>query len=449
MTNLRTILVAVVLSHGIAQTALGDNLIDVYRLTLANDKRYAGAIGSYKAGVEKYDQGLSGLLPTLSVDGEKMYSYGEIEYTDTTSFDSGDRRYEDSRYSLTLTQPLYRKENFAVYEQGKAQSAAAGAQFDIAKQDLILRTAQAYFEVLSAQQNLSTTTAHVASMEAQANEARRKLAVGAATRIEVNETKARADVARAQEIAARDELINKRYALWRMSNAKIRTLDELPLGFTLDRISPNDVDELMKIAENENFQLQVLRYNLEAATQEVERARAGHYPNLDLVARYSSDYSTGSVYTASPSDTSVKSAGLRLDIPLYQGGLVDSRVREALGALEKARADLEDARRDVESQIARYLHATVSGAERVRALEQALNSSNDAARATRLGFNVGTRILVEVLDAEREAYDVALDLINARQEYVLNWLRLKANIGTLNEDDLKTLNSYLVSPAKG
>lgn len=383
----------------------------------------------------------------MTLNGEGTHSDSEIEYGGTTTFEGGDRRYQETKYSVTLTQPLYRKQNFAVYRQGKAQRAAADAQLVIARQDLMLRTAQAYFEVLSAQQNLTTASAHVATIQAQANEARKKLAVGAATRIEANETKARADVARAQEISVRDELVNKRYALRRISNETVDTLDELPLGFTLAPSSPGDVATLMEIAENNNSQLQVLHHNMEAAKQEVERARAGHYPNIDLVAQYSSDYSTGSVFTSSSSDASVTSASLRLDMPLYQGGLINSRVREALGALEKARADLEDARRHVESQIAQYLNGTVSGAEKVRALEQALISSKDAAKATRLGFEVGTRNLLEVLDAEQQAFDVARDLIKAREEYVLSWLRIKAIVGQLTEDDLTTLNSYLVPPS--
>ena len=447
VTRLRIIALAIALGQYVAQPAHADNLLDIYHKALANDARYAAALGAHQAGIEKLPQGRASLLPTLTVTGEKTRFDSEIEYTGTTSFEGGDRRYEERRGTATLTQPLYRKQNFATYQQSKAQYQAAEAQLVLAKQDLILRAAQTYFDLLSAQQVLAAASAHAAATKAAFEQARAKLRVGAASRLEFSEAKARADIAHSQEIAAGNEVINKRQALRRVTHETPTTLDELAPNYPLVPPSPNAADEWVRLAERDNAQLVALRHNLRAAEQEVVRARGGHHPNIDLVAQYTATNSTGSVYTSAESDTHIKSAGVRLELPLYQGGLIGSKVREAVGNLEKARGELEDAQRDMTSQVIQLFNTTASGVEQVRSLDQALLSSQEAAKASRVGLDVGTRNFVEVLDADKLVYEVARELTKAWQEYVMSSLRLKAFAGQLSENDLFVLNSYLVPPS--
>ena len=236
------------------------------------------------------------------------------------------------------------------------------------------------------------------------------------------------------------------------SQAVARITNEMP--GTLDEFAPNlplvapagDVTEWLTLAEQNNPQLQALRDGLEVAKREVQRARGGHHPNIDLIAERSSGYSTGSVYTSADSDTEITSARVRLDLPLYQGGVVSSRVREAAGNLSRAEGELEDARRDIKVQINQQFNGAVSGVERTLALGQALISSREAERANRIGFGVGARNFVDVLNAEQQAFDVAREAIKAKHEFVLSALRLKALAGVLREDELASLNSYLRPP---
>jgi outer membrane protein len=423
--------------------AQAQNLMEVYQKAVAMDARYVSSRGAYRAGIEKLSQGRSQLLPSLNLNGEKMYSDSEITYATTSPFESGTRSYEDRKYSATLTQPLYRKQNFAAYSQAKAQKKAAEAQFAFAGQDLILRVAQAYFDLLSAQQNLAAARANAASLKAQDDRSRIQLSLGSGSRLEASEARSKYEVARAQELAARHDLVNKQQAMRRITGEPPGTLDELRADFPLLLPEPDDVEVWIKYAQQESAQLKALRANMKAAKQEVERAKGGHYPTVDLVAQYSNTDSTGSVYTSAASETVIKSAGVRMELPLYQGGVVNSRVREAHGLLEKARGELEDAERDVISQATQHYNGSVNSIEQVRALEQARASSLEAARATRIGLEVGTRNLVDLLNAEQQVFDVTRELTRARQEYVMSRLKLLAVAGRLAEKDLQALNAYL------
>ena len=438
-------LAALLLGLSAPSATHAENLLDIYGKAVANDARFAAQRGAYQAGRERLPQGRALLLPTLSVNAEKGRSDSEIKYSGSTSFESGARKYDERQYSVTLTQPLYRMQNIAGYQQAKAQARVAEAQWAMAAQDLILRTAQAYVDVLTAQQDVATAAAHVKSTRGQFEQTQAKLGVGAATRLEASEARARADVARSQLIAAQHELLSKRQAVARITNEMPGTLDEFAPNLPL--VAPaGDVTEWLTLAEQNNPQLQALRDGLEVAKREVQRARGGHHPNIDLIAERSSGYSTGSVYTSADSDTEITSARVRLDLPLYQGGVVSSRVREAAGNLSRAEGELEDARRDIKVQINQQFNGAVSGVERTLALGQALISSREAERANRIGFGVGARNFVDVLNAEQQAFDVAREAIKAKHEFVLSALRLKALAGVLREDELASLNSYLRPP---
>jgi outer membrane protein len=266
--------VAAITGQALAQNAYAENLIDIYQLAVLHDARMASALGAHQAGVEKLPQGRSQLLPTLTVNSEKMYSDSEITYDDPSPFESGARSYEDTKYSATLTQPLYRKQNFAAYKQSKAQMAAAEAQLSLARQDLMLRVAQAYFDLLSTQQVLAAAIANTAAMKAQDDKGRIQLSLGSGSRLEASEARAKYEMARARELAVRDELVNKQQALRRITSKSPGYLDELKSGFPLVQPDPSDVTAWVKMAVQENPQLQALHFNAKAARQEVERAQA-------------------------------------------------------------------------------------------------------------------------------------------------------------------------------
>jgi len=441
--------VAAITGQAVIQNAHADNLIDVYQKAVLHDARMASALGAYQAGVEKLPQGRSQLLPTVSFNSEKTYSSSVLAYDVGSPFQSGARDYEDLKYTTIITQPLFRKQNIAAYQQSKAQTAAAEEQLSFAKQDLMLRVAQAYFDLLSAQQILAAANANTVAMKAQDDKAKTQLSLGSGSRLEASESRAKYELARAREFAVRDDLVNKQQALRRITNEFPGTLDEPSPDFPLVHPDPNDVATWVKMAELAYPQLLALRYNVEAAQKEVERSQAGHYPTLDLVAQYSSGRSTGSAFTSAASDTEIRSAGIKLELPLYQGGLISSKAREAVGNLEKARGELEDAQREVVSQISQHFNGTINGIDLVLALEQALISSREASRANRIGLELGTRNQVDFLNAQQQVFDVARDLAKARQDYIMSRLRLMAYAGKLTEYELTALSTYLVpSPTK-
>jgi outer membrane protein len=427
------------------QTVAAEGLVDVYRKALAADGRFAAAVGSHAAGVEKYYQGRSQLLPTLSLSTERSSYNSGIEYEGSTTFESGNRKYKERKSAATLTQPLFHLESYAAYQQGKAQADSADAQFAQAKEDLIIRVAQAYFDLLTAQQVLEAATSYHAAMKGKYEQARLQFKAGSSSRLETSEAKARMDVARAQQIAASSDVVNKQHALRRITGEMPQSLAALGPAFPYISPTPTDPEQWAKVATEASPQLRGLRSNVTAAEYEVLRAEGGHFPTLDFVAEYSKDYATGSVYTSATSDTQIKSATVRLQMPLFQGWGVNSRVREAAALLEKAKGELLDGQRDVTSQVMQYFNATLSSIDQIRALEEALVSSKEAAHANRVGFEVGTSDFVEVLNAEQQVYEVTRDLTKARHEYVMNLLKLKATAGQLTEEHLVELDRYLAS----
>jgi len=432
----------------IQSVAQADGLMQIYEKAVIHDARFAAAKGSYAAGVEKFPQGAALLLPSLSARGSSVKSDGDIHYDGTTSFQSGDRRYDDNEVRVTLTQPIYNYQSFATFQQGSAQRKIAEAQFTAAKQDLIVRTAQAYLDLLAAQRVLAAASAHFEATNAQLAQAKAKLSVGAGSRLDLADAKARASLAHQQRISAEHDVLNKQQALQRIIGSAPGELNQLSDTFPLIPPAPDNANAWVTIAEQDSPQLLALRESVTASEKEVQKARGGHHPTVNLEAQYLSGDSSGSVYTSAASDTRVKSYGIHVELPIYQGGMVNSRVREAIGQLEKAQGEFDDARREIQAQVVQNYNGVVMGIQQVHALEQALLSSEEAAKGSRIGREVGTRSFVEVLDAERQVYEVTRELTKAKHEYFMSWLKLRAAAGQLSEENLARVDRYLVPPPK-
>lgn len=423
-----------VLALGLAlvPAAHAANLSDVYRDALAYDAQYAAARAALQAGQEKTAQGRAGLLPQVSANGNVRYN--DVD----SSLPGGDAEYDSNGFGINAMQPIFRKQNWVQYEQAKNQTRIAGMQFKVAEQDLIQRVAQAYFDVLQSQDNIAFINAQKAAISEQLASAKRNFEVGTATITDTHEAQARFDLSVAQEIAEQNTL-----------NIRLRALEKLigkPAGALDTLIEPaqlkseiGTIDEWAERASQGNLQAEIQRLAKAIADQEVERNRAGHYPTLDAVAGYTvsnnQNFGTQQVDTAS--------IGLELNLPIYQGGLVSSQVREAVANQEKARQDLEGATRDA-SLSARQAWLNVnSGAARVRALEQALVSTQAQLDSTKLGLSVGVRTGLDVLDADQQVLSARRDLAGARYAYLLSGLALKAAVGTLSPADLAEIDRHL------
>lgn len=437
------------LALGASQAAQAENLLETYHVAQQRDAQFASARATYQAALEKLPQGRALLLPTASLSGNTTYNDQDVQYRGSiASSSSGQRSYNSNGYTASLSQPVYRKQNFVQYEQAKIQVGQAELQFKVAQQDLILRVAQAYFDVLVAQDSVALAGAQKAAISEQLEQAKRNFEVGTATITDTHEAQARYDLTTAQEIAAQNDLENKKHALQVVIGQVSGTLVPIGEKLPLHLPEPAQMEKWVADAEQYSLQLQIQRVALELALQEVERNRGGHYPTLDVVATYSDISSSGGSFGSNGSlgsgnDTTSKTIGLQLNLPLYQGGGVSSKVREAIANLEKARHDLEQAQRQVTQQTQQAFLGVTSGAAQVKALEQALLSSQSTLDSTKLGQEVGVRTNVDVLNAQQQLYSARRDLSQARYNYLLSHLRLRAAVGTLSEVDLAQVNQQL------
>lgn len=418
----------------LAPAAHATNLFDVFRDAQAYDAQYAAARAAREAGQEKAVQGRAGLLPNVNLGGNVRYN--SIE----SSLPGGDADYDSNGLSLTAAQPVYRKQNQVLYAQAREQVKIADMQFRVAEQDLILRVAQAYFDVLQSQDNIAFIDALKAAIAEQLAAAKRNFEVGTATITDTHEAQARYDLAIAQEIAEQNSLNIRLRALEKLIGKPAGMLDSL-VDNKLLKLEPGTLDEWAARAAEGNLQADIQRIAKTIADQEVERHRAGHHPTLDAVADYT--INNGQDFGYPQVDTRVASIGVELNLPIYQGGLTSSRVREAVANREKARQDVEVATREAGLQARQAWLNVNSGVARVRALEQALVSTQAQLDSTKLGLEVGVRTSLDVLDADQQVLSARRDLAGARYAYLLSGLSLKAAVGSLSPDDLILIDQHL------
>ncbi len=439
---MKRLTLALLMTAAFAPGAHAVNLMDIYRDALANDASLASARAAYLAGQEKLPQGRALLLPTVNLSANTTWNEMDIQYRGASAFPGGQRNYNSNGATLSLSQPIYRPQNWAAYEQGKLQSAVAEIQYAAAQQGLILNVAQAYFDVLLAQDNVALAGTQKKAIQEQLDQAKTSFEVGTATITDTHEAQARFDLAAAGEIAAINELEVRQRALEKIIGKLPGPLATLAVELSLQAPEPNDINKWVEAAEQNNLLVQAKRAGSEIANQEVARNRGAHHPTLDLVASYSDTGATGSSFGVG-NDTKASIIGLQLNLPLYQGGGINSRVREAVANQEKARQDLTlEVRQSALSTREAYLGVT-NGAAQVKALEQALMSSQSSLDSTRLGQEVGVRTNVDVLNAQQQLFSAKRDLYKARYAYLVSRLKLKAAAGTLAEDDLQQVNQWL------
>lgn len=426
-----------------APTVLAENLLQIYQAAEQQDPVFAAAQATHKASQEKLPQGRAGLLPNVSVAANTIYNEVDIQYRGATTLPSGERRYNSNGYTVTLSQPLFRLQNFAQYAQAKEQVAAGDAQFQDARQNLILRVAQVYFDYLLAQDSLQLAQAQKKAIAEQLEIAKKSFELGTTTITDTHEAQAKYDLTSAQEIAAQKDLEVQRQLLANLIGSMPTELQPLNETMQARPVDPANPDEWLKQAVQGNPQLLAQQANLAAAREEVRKNRAGHLPTLDLVASYSDSGAGGSTFGVG-NDTKAQAVGLQLNIPLFAGGGVQSRVREALANEERAQADLENTRRLTELGVRQSYLETNSAMLRVRALEQALLSAQSALDSNKLGFEVGVRTSVDVLNTMQQYFTAKRDLQSARYQWILSGLKLQAAAGQLGVADVERVNALLV-----
>lgn len=416
------------------------DLMQIYREAQANDAAYAAARSTVEAGRERTPQALAGLLPTIGISGNTQWNENDISLRKSTTTDNV--KFNSNGYTLTLTQPLFRWQNWVAYDQSKFQVAQAEANFVQAGQDLILRVAQAYFDVLYANENLKAVRANKVSIEQQLESAKRNFEVGTSTIVDAQEAQARFDLAIAQEIAAESDVEVRQRTLQAIIGKEPGSLAPFRRNAEIPQPQPADMKQWATAAENDNINVQLQMAALEIASLEVDRQRAGHYPTVDLVASKGSTTALASAGLGLV-DSDFTSIGVQVSLPIFQGGQVVSRQREASANRAAAESTLEQARRNAALQARQQYLGATNGLAQVRALRAALISSQSSLESNRLGFEVGVRINIDVLNADNQVYVTRRDLAKAVLETLMSQLRLKAAVGTLSEDDVVAANALL------
>ncbi|MDR1425317.1 MAG: TolC family outer membrane protein [Azoarcus sp.] len=420
-----------------AGAASAADLLEIYFDALAHDARYAAARAQHEAGQEKVVQGRSALLPSIGAVAGSSWNDEKVRPRDAP--DTTKARYNSNSYALQLTAPLFRPQNWLQYKEGALQTELADSAFGQETQALILRTAEAYFKVLNARDALAAIVQLRTAAGEQLELARTSFQVGTVTVTDVHEAQSRFDLASAQEIAARNTLDVAREALARIVGHAPDELAGLKSGVTLPGPKPDDIAAWVDAAEKSDFGVQAQTLTREITARAYERERAGHLFSVDLVASYGRTNRPADSIDRDDSGT----VGVQLDVPLYQGGMVSSRTREAAALRIKAESDLEEARRAAALAAREAYLGVTSGMAQVRALEAARVSSASALDANRLGYKVGVRINIDVLNAQSQLADAVQQLARARYDTLLAQLRLKAAVGALGEEDVRAINALL------
>jgi outer membrane protein len=426
-----------------AASAHAADLLQVYRDALANDATYASARATRDAGLENLPQGLAQILPSVSATAFTQYNVVDIDVRGPQPNEQ--RQGNSNGYTVTLTQPLFNWQNFQVYKEAGFKAAQAEATFGQATQDLIVRAAQAYFDVLASQDSLAFIQAQKVAISEQLAQAKRNFEVGTATITDTHEAQARFDLATSQEIASQSDLEIKKRALQQIIGRYPERLEPLKPSIEVNPPSPDSMEEWANVAANQGYPVRGQEAALEIALREIERTRSGHLPTLNLVGSSGSTLASISATGISNvgTDSITRIIGLQLALPLYSGGNVSSLVRQAVANREKAQQDLENSRR-VAALAARQAYLGVNnGRAQVRALEAALVSTRSALDSNKLGYEVGVRINIDVLNAQQQVFSTLRDLSRARYDTILNGLRLKAAAGTLGEADVEEVNRLL------
>lgn len=434
----------------LSAAAHADDLLAVYREARERDASYAAAQAGYDAGRERLAEGRALLLPNVTLTADTQINDRDLRFRGPADgFGAGgSTHYNSNDLNVVATQPLFRASSWITYKQAELQVSQAGAQLARAGQDLVLRTAQAYFDALLAEDDLALARAQKSAIAEQLDQAKRNFEVGSATITDSDDAQARYDLTQAQEIAAENTLEIRREALRQILDRVPETLARVREGFPLTPPQPDDVNAWVARAQEASPTVRIARDAVEIARREVQKGYAGHLPTLDAVAAYTDSAQGAGPFGGPGMDTTDRYLGLQLALPLFQGGLVVAQTREAAANYGKATHELEAARRDAVFAARQAFLGVINGRNQVQALRVALTSSGTSLDSSKLGREVGVRTQVDVLNAEQQLTATRRDLAQATYTYILSVLRLKAAAGALGEDDMAYVNQWLEAPPR-
>ena len=416
--------------------AQAQSLVQLYEAAKGYDAAFKAAQAQYQANLSKAEQAKALLRPTAGLGA----TVSESDFNNLTSTNV-DARYGTRTATLSASQPLFRPANMAGYQQGMKQVGLAQAQLKAAEQELIVRVSQANFEVLTAQESLAFVKAQKTAVSEQLAAAKRNFEVGTSTITDTREAQARFDLVTAQEIAAENDLRVKKLALDQSVGAPNTQPVPLKSGASLSAAVTGNADTWAQQALEQSPSIEQARIGLEVAQLETEKAKAGHMPTLDLTASYGGTrFRNGSQTRV---DNNTATIGLSFNLPLYAGHATQNRIQETVALEEKARNDLEGAQRTVAQATRTAYFGVQSGLGQVKALEAAEASSQSALDANKLGYQVGVRINIDVLNSQSQLFQTKRDLAKARYDVLLGQMKLRQAAGVLKVEDVQSISALL------
>lgn len=425
---------------GLATSVQAQNLQTLHEAALAYDATYLSARAQHQADQAKAEQAYAGVRPSVGLNAGANWSNVNAEGS------ALDRTRSAQSAAIAANQPLYRPANRIALEQAQKSLQASEAQLQNAEQALIVRLADAYFNVLAAEDNLTFVKAQKAAVAEQLAAAKRNFEVGTSTITDTREAQAQYDLVIAREIAAENDLRVKKLALDQLVGRSGTAPWRLGTGKELPEVQPADVNAWVTRAEAEHPLVRQANAGLDIAQLETRRAEAGQGPTLDATAQYQIARGAGSSPPFPYARSNTATVGVQFNLPLYTGGAVQNRIAETLALQDKARTDLEAARRGTAQATRTAYFGVVSGLGQVKALEAAEASSQSALEANQLGYQVGVRINIDVLNAQSQLFQTKANLAKARYDVLVGNLRLKQASGALNADDLKPIDALLTAP---
>jgi outer membrane protein len=441
----RILFLATALVATLALPAHGQSLIELYESARSYDATYQGARAQYEASLARAAQAKAGILPQVGLSAGASRTQLDVD-TPQSAQSSGSisRGFNTQSAGINATQPIYRPANWATWEQGKRQVDIAQAQLTLAEQDLVVRVSQAYFDVLASQDSLALVRAQKAAVAEQLAAAKRNFEVGTSTITDTREAQARYDLVIAQEIAAENDLQVKKIVLDQLVGRPGSTPFTLAAPVVLPAPVPADVEAWVSQADQVHPAIQQARLGVDVAGLEVDKAKAGHLPTLDAQLGYNvTNNPQGTATATTKSRVNAANVGVQFSLPLFAGFAVENRIKESLALEEQSRQTLESTRRSVTQATRSAYLGLVSGAGQVKALEAAEASSQSALDANRLGYQVGVRINIDVLNSQSQLFQTKRDLAVARYNVLVGNLKLRQANGTLTENDLPAINATL------
>lgn len=418
-------------------------LIDIYQQALTNDPALASALSSNQSAQELIEQSKALYRPNINFSAGASASETDIEYIGVNIFrNEGRNSFESRRYSLEARQAIFRKDSWEKINQAKTQVSLADKQYHLSQQNLILRVTEAYFDVLIAQDKIDLIKSQKTAILGQLQQAQANFEVGTSTITDVNEAQARFDLAVSQAIAAENEFLIAQRSIQAITNQLPATLATVKSDIKVAQLGQT-IEDWQQVALLNNLNVQMQQDNVAIAEREIVVAKAGHLPTLDAVASYSNSYANSSA-NGFGSDLNNGTIGIELNIPIYQGGAISSVARQAGFEKQKAQHELDLTMRETNLETQRHYFNLDSTIAQVRALEQALSSTQSQLESTTLGYEVGVRTSIDVLDAQQQLYSSKRDLLQARYNYLVNIIRLKFSAGLLSPMDLEEINNQLL-----